>query len=195
MSTIVKQVINEQAFDDLLSENLKSKSKRHFTSAEVAIKAAKWLVGKDKRKVLDIGAGVGKFCFFGAHSTGGQFVGIEMRLKLAEIANDIFKQFDIQKAKVLHGNITDFNFSDFNAFYFYNPFQENLSQHLRLDSSVLLAREFYFIYSQHTCLQLASAPKGTRLVTYHGCNFELPQSYTCIQTEENEALKFWLKED
>jgi hypothetical protein len=186
-------IVNEQNFEAFLPKALQEKSGLFFTPERVAVVAANWLTGEDKRQVLDIGAGVGKFCLFGAHHTGCKFVGIEMRRELVNVAARVFDHFGVQNASVLHGNITDFGFADFSAFYFYNPFEENLVPELKLDDSILLAQDFYHIYTQHTWLQLSAAPKGTRLATYHGSNFNVPMSYSCIETHANGKLRFWTK--
>src|ERR1043165_7334021 len=187
-------LLNEENFEVFLPKILQKKSRLFFTPESVAIMAAKWLTGEDKRQVLDIGAGVGKFCLFGAYHTKCKFVGIELRQKLVEVAEKSFDHFGVQNAHMVHGNITDFQFSEFSAFYFFNPFEENLAPQLRLDNSILLAQDFYHIYTQHTCLQLAAAPKGTRLATYHGSNFDVPISYKCVEVNVNDKLKFWVKD-
>jgi tRNA1(Val) A37 N6-methylase TrmN6 len=83
--------LDEDAFNLLLPEKIMVKSKRFFTPASIAIQAAKWLSGDDNRNILDIGAGVGKFCLFGAMHTKSNITGIEMRPHLVEIAKDVFR--------------------------------------------------------------------------------------------------------
>jgi len=195
MSAETKLKLNEETFNMLLPGNIKAKSKRFFTPADVAIKAAKWLSGNDRRKILDIGAGVGKFCVFGACHTQSEFFGIEMRKHLVEIAENIFEVFDVKNAKIINRNITDFQFfSDFAAFYIYNPFHENIVPYLRMDDSILLSPDFYGIYMQHTRSQLARAQIGTRLATYHGLNMEVPVTYRKVEEHNGGDLKFWIKE-
>lgn len=194
MSILIEPNLTEEAFEELLPEKLQSKSKCFFTPAEVAIEAAKWLSGKDKRKVLDIGAGVGKFCLFGARHTGAQFLGIEYRKELVEIANSMFNLFGVKNARVIHKNIIDFDFSDFKAFYYYNPYGENLARHLRLDDSQTLSERNYYLFMEYTLKELSKAPRGTRLVTYYGSEMMLPQNYVCIKMFMHHNLKFWIKE-
>jgi SAM-dependent methyltransferase len=186
--------LDEDAFNLLLPEKIMVKSKRFFTPAGIAIQAAKWLSGNDKRDILDIGAGVGKFCLFGAMNTESNFTGIEMRPHLVEIAEDMFRYFGVKKAKIIQGNITDFQFTEFNSFYLYNPFHENIVPYLRMDDSILLSEDFYCVYIQHTRSQLAMAQIGTKLVTYHGGNLEVPTSYKKVEEFFGGDLKFWIKE-
>ena len=42
--------------------------------------------------------------------------------------------------------------------------------------------------------QLDKAKKGTRLVTYHGNNFEVPNSYKKENEAFNGTLKLWVKQ-
>lgn len=186
--------LDEDAFDLLLPEKIMMKSKRFFTPASIAIQAAKWLSGSDNRNILDIGAGVGKFCLFGALNTNSNFTGIEMRSHLVKIAEDVFRYFGTKNAKIIHGNITEFQFGEFTAFYLYNPFHENIVPFLRMDDNILLSEDFYCIYIQHTRAQLATAKIGTRLATYHGCNSEVPASYKMVDKFYGGDLKFWIKE-
>lgn len=185
--------LDEDAFNLLLPEKIMMKSKRFFTPASIAIHAAKWLSGDDNRNILDIGAGVGKFCLFGAMNTKSNITGIEIRPHLVEIAKDMFRYFGVKNAKMVHGNITDFEFKGFTAFYMYNPFHENIVPFLRMDDNIMLSEDFYCVYMQHTRAQLAIAPMGTRLVTYHGGNLEVPTSYKKVEEFNGGNLKFWIK--
>ena len=186
--------LDEDAFNLLLPEKIMLKSKRFFTPVSIAIESAKWLSGDDNRNILDIGAGAGKFCLFGAMNTKSNIVGIEIRPHLVEIAENIFRYFGVKNARMIHGNITEFQFTEFNAFYIYNPFHENIVPFLRMDDTILLSEDFYCVYIQHTRSQLAIAQIGTRLVTYHGGNLEVPTSYKKVEEFYGGNLKFWIKE-
>jgi predicted RNA methylase len=185
--------IEEELFHEFLPVDLRRKSARFFTPRHIAIQSALWLSGKDHRKILDIGAGVGKFCFYGACHTQSQFFGIEIRPRLVKIAEKLFTDFNVKNAKVVHGNITDFDFSEFSAFYYYNPFQENLVPDLRMDDAVMLSPQFYHVYRSYAYAQLNNAKKGARLVTFYGNNFDIPLSYRIIKQFEGGGLKYWVK--
>jgi hypothetical protein len=188
-------MLTDEQFHALLPKAVKDKASRFFTPGDIAIQAAKWLSGTDERTVFDIGAGVGKFCLYGAHHTKSRFTGIEMRAHLVKISEDLFKHFNIKNAEIIHGNITDYQFSDYDAFYFFNPFQENIVPDLRMDDSMPLARRFFYIYKQHTYLQLSRAKKGTRLVTYHVTNYDVPNSFKVTEEFEDGELKYWTKQE
>jgi hypothetical protein len=55
--------IKDKDFDGIYPASIRAMSGQHFTEIEVAIKAAELLVTKPKQNILDIGCGVGKFCF------------------------------------------------------------------------------------------------------------------------------------
>ncbi len=194
MSKDVALELNEETLESILPKKVKDKSRRFFTPIDLAVQSAKWLSGDDNRNVLDIGAGIGKFCLCGAYHTKSKYYGIEMRPHLVRIAQTLFKTFGVNNAEMLQGNVMDFNFSDFKAFYFYNPFHENLFTFLRMDDSIMLSAELYKLYLEHTRAQFAMAKKGTRLVTFHGNNYEVPPAYKLTEEFRGGDLKFWIKE-
>lgn len=187
--------LNDEIINSLLPKKIREKSRRFFSPIDLAVQSAKWLSGEDCRNVLDIGAGIGKFCLCGAFHTKSNFVGIEMRSHLVKIARKLFKSFGLENAKMLEGSVTDFQFSEYKAFYFYNPFHENLFTFLRMDDSVLLSEQLYKDYLEHTRTQLSLAEKGSRLVTYHGNNYEIPPDYKIVQEFRGGDLKYWIKEN
>jgi hypothetical protein len=195
MKETTRRKLDDATFNKCLPENIRAKSVRFFTPKEVAIQSAKWLSGDDNRRILDIGAGVGKFCLFGAYYTKSEFLGIEIRHHLVDIAEKIFDLFNVTNAKIIRGNILDFQFSDYDAFYLYNPYHENIVPFLRMDDTVLLSQEIYHACTKHTMSQLARAKPGTRLVTYFGTNFDVPSSYRIVEEFNGGILKYWIKTD
>lgn len=189
-----KIVLTEDVFSDLLPQYLQDRSKRFLTPIDIAEKATQWLTEDGTKRILDIGAGVGKFCIAGANFSDSYFFGIEYRPSLAKIANELIIKFGLDNAIVQHGDVTEIDFLHFNAFYMYNPFFENLVPSLRLNNEVELTMPMYTYYFKHTEEKLNKTKSGTRLVTYHGNNFEIPDSFTKIKETENGLLKLWIKE-
>jgi hypothetical protein len=188
-----KLELTEESFNNCLPDYLKSRSKRFFTPFDVAKTATEWLTEDGKKRILDIGAGIGKFCIAGASCSDSFFCGIEYRPSLAKIANELILKFDIANAMVQNSDVTEIDFENFDAFYLYNPFQENLTPGLRLNNEVDLNSALYVYYFNHTEEKLARVKSGTRLVTYHGCNFEVPTSFTKIKVSKDNTLKLWIK--
>ncbi len=186
------QEVNDEDFDLLFPEQMREAAAFHFTPVEIAKVAANFLVEKQGIKVLDIGAGAGKFCLIAAALTKGHFTGIEQRAKLVEVAQDLAKQYKLTNTNFLHGNIASLNFADFNAFYIFNPFMEHRTPNESLDTDLKTDRELYFLYSDFVKGQLERMPSGTRLVTYFSHGDEIPDNYVKVGGNEDAKLRFWL---
>jgi len=146
--------VEDDLFNTLYPLRIKKLSERHWTSVEVAKLAADYLLDKPNCKVLDIGSGAGKFCLIGAASTKGRFYGVEQREKLVKLSQRIAKTHQINNVEFLHSNITQISFSNYNAFYFYNPFYENIDDSFLIDNKIVLDEKLYFTYSKYVENQL-----------------------------------------
>lgn len=91
-----------------------------------------------RHRVLDVGCGPGKFCVIGAATTKGVFTGIEQRGELVGIARNLIDRSGIPRVQIVHGNITTVDFTDYDAFYIFNPFEENVRQAYQIDATVEL---------------------------------------------------------
>ncbi|MEN5436696.1 methyltransferase domain-containing protein [Sphingobacterium faecium] len=185
--------VEDSAFDDLYPTNIKILGQRHWTPVDVAKKAAKYLVQHPKDKILDIGAGAGKFCLVGAACTEGMFYGVEQRESLVEISNGIAQKHQIDNVEFIHANINQISFSDYDAFYFYNSFYENIDTTCPIDHSILPNQELYHIYTEYLRQQLKQLPIGTRIVSYWSGWDEIPTSFDLEQTACRGLLNFWKK--
>lgn len=186
------QVIDDEVFDQLFPQHIRSAAAFHFTPVEIVKAAADFLVEKEGVKVLDVGAGAGKFCLIGAALTGGHFTGIEQRTSLVEIAQQLALKYDLVNTKFIHGNMTDLHFSDFNAFYIFNPFMEHRTS-ADLDDYLKTDPALYDLYSNFVKDQLDRMPVGTRLVTYFSHGDEVPESYLRVGGDEDAKLRFWVR--
>lgn len=183
----------DDRFDLMFPPEIRELSDRHWTPVKVARRAAEFLVSEPGTRVLDIGCGPGKFCIVGALATAGRFTGVEQRLRLFEVARSTVEQAKIPNAEIIHGNVTEMNFSNFDAFYLFNPFEENLETMMKIDALVNLSSELYEKYTEYVARQLTLAPLGTRLVTYCGSCEEVPLGYECLDASLDQGLKFWEK--
>jgi type I restriction-modification system DNA methylase subunit len=185
------KTMTEENFSRLLPTYLQRVSKLYFTPIHIAKIAAQWLTESGKQKILDIGAGVGKFCIAAAKHTDSHFYGIEYRLSLVNLANELINHYDVPNATILHNDVVDVDFSDYDAFYLYNPFYENLIPSKRLNNEVELASSRYRHYLSYTENQLHKTRSGTRLVTFHGNNLEIPGSFVQLKEAEDGLLQLW----
>ncbi|MHB1078908.1 MAG: class I SAM-dependent methyltransferase [Prosthecobacter sp.] len=183
----------DHEFDQHYPDHIREQSACHWTPTDVCQMAAQMLVEKPGTRVLDIGCGPGKFCAIGATTTLGHFTGVEQRSRLVKAARDLLERLRITRAEIVHGNITTISFAAFDAFYLFNPFEENILPMLRIDHDVEMESRLYDDYTLHVQQQLEQKPLGTRIVTYYGSCAEVPECYTCVKTAYDGTLKLWLK--
>ena len=180
----------DDRFDLMFPPEIRELSRVHWTPVSVARQAAEFLVRRPGTKVLDVGCGPGKFCMVGALMTDGVFTGIEQRRHLCELAMARIRQVGLHNANILHGNVAHLDFSGFDAFYLFNPFEENLEESLKIDGSVPLSAALFDHYAEHVARELTKAPLGTRVVTYCGECGEVPVGYECVATSRDFSLTF-----
>jgi len=196
MASIVRRIPDDR-FDRAFPPRWRACSARHWTPVEVAVCAALWFAESGARRILDVGSGVGKMCIIGALATDLEFVGVEHRASLVEAAREAAELFSVgDRASFAHASVDGFDASGFDAFYFYNPFGENLHVPSEsLDSSVELGHERYMRDVRHAKEMLRDAPVGTRVVTYHGFGGRVPKGYFLDRAERigTDALRLWVK--
>ncbi len=184
---------SDAEFDRIFPDPIRETSECHWTSVEVCRHAANWLVTGPETRVLDVGCGPGKFCAIGAASTRGHFTGVDHRRKLCRTARDVIRHHKIPRVQILHANVTEVAFNCFDAFYFFNPFEENLVPVLKIDDDVPVQFEFYDRYVNYARRELANVRLGTRVVTFWGDCDEIPPCYDCVETAFNGELRLWIK--
>lgn len=185
--------VEDSTFNKLYPIHINELAGNHWTPVAVARMAAEYLAEKPNTKVLDIGAGVGKFCLVGAAATKGKFIGVEQRASLTRISKKIADKYNIANVEFIHSNINEISFSDYDAFYFFNSFYENIDTLSVIDDTVIADKDLYFTYSDYVKEQLDKTPAGTRLVTYWSKWDEVPGSFNLIATDFNGLLNFWEK--
>jgi hypothetical protein len=185
--------VPDKEFDSIYPERIRKLSKRHWTSVSVAKLVSEFLVERPDTRVLDIGSGVGKFCMVGATYTRAHFVGVEQRADLVEISNKLTESYDIQNVKFIHSNITSIQLRNYDAFYFFNSFHENIAAYGQIDDSVNGDVRLYDLYSIFIYEQFSSLPVGTRVVTYHSGSEIIPGTFRLIYSLKKGLLNFWQK--
>lgn len=185
--------VKDAVFNKIYPPNIQVVADRHWTPVAVAKMAAKYLVEKPGTKVLDIGAGAGKFCLVGAAATEGFFYGVEQRSSLTKISKKIAVRHNIANVEFIHSNIDKINFSEYEAFYFFNSFFENVDTLNPIDDTILPDSDLYHTYSDYVKEQLNKTPVGTRLVTYWSKWDEIPTNFEFVDSACNGFLSFWKK--
>lgn len=189
--------VSDDEFDAVYPAAIRAVSFRHWTPVRVGRRAAQLLteIGGATR-VLDVGAGPGKFCIVGALSTGASYTGVEQRLGLVEAAVAAGLRFGADRARVVHANLLDFDCSGFDGFYFYNPFREQIEiDEYPIDEKVERSQTSFKSYIATTIAALIRAPVGTAAVTFHGFGGRMPPQYRKVISEEilGGELALWVR--
>ncbi|MBT1710770.1 class I SAM-dependent methyltransferase [Fulvivirgaceae bacterium PWU5] len=180
-------------FDAIYPDHIRQLARKHWTPISVAKAAAQFLVSRRGIKVLDIGSGVGKFCMVGAALTHGHFTGVEQRSELVELSRMLSASYGLTNTNYINANIISIDFRDYNGFYLYNSFFENMDPRNSIDKTISLSAGFYTTYGAHTSNKLSSLPSGVRLATYFTDEWIVPTNFELIDTLFKGNLKLWEK--
>jgi SAM-dependent methyltransferase len=175
--------VTDFQFDQIYPTEIRALSKTHWTPVEVAIRAAELLVRDSATRVLDVGSGSGKFCLVGALSSPGQFTGVEQRDHLVGVARQAAQELKLASVEFVENNMTELDWANYDAFYLFNPFYENIMKVIRIDEAVSLNLDKYNRYIEAVRTKLRLRPPGTQVATYHGFGGEMPPGYGCIVRE------------
>jgi SAM-dependent methyltransferase len=184
---------SDAAFDRMYPEHFQLLSLKHWTPLAIARKAAEFLAEPDAR-VLDIGSGIGKFCLAaGYHFPETFFYGVEQRHELIYHAEEAKGYTQLSNVNFIYANITQVNFKEFDHFYFYNSFYENIDLDNQIDNTIEMSESLYTYYTKYLFKALDQKTSGTRLVTFHISGEEVPSSYKLADIACNGLMKMWIK--
>lgn len=184
-------------FDAIYPARIRLISPRFWTPVAVARRAAILLRVAGARRVLDVGAGVGKFVLAAASEAADlDFVGVEQRAHLVEIAKSARLKLGLPNASFRVGDVTTMSWDGFDAFYFFNPLAENLYlEGSRIDDQVELNKKRFVRDALRVERDLRAAPLGSLALTYHGLSGRIPACYeleTC-EPAGSDWLRLWAK--
>jgi SAM-dependent methyltransferase len=180
----------DQAFDALVPLGLRHLSNLHWTPIGVATQAAKLLAPERGVRVLDVGAGIGKLCTIGALSTQARWFGIEQQEVLVTAAEHLARSFGVEdRTTFMLGDAFSISWSEFDALYFFNPFELPLFPTAPNDSFRVAITE--------TERRLRDLRAGTRVVTLHGFGGTMPPCFELLRHERISAsdgdLACWVR--
>lgn len=187
---------SDAEFDRAYDEKIRELSEQHWTPVRVAARAAHLLTRAGATRVLDVGSGVGKFCIVGALATGAEFVGVERRGYLVEIAEQTALRFGADRATFVHASVDSFSFDGFNGVYLYNPFYEQIAKLLiQIDGTIEQSALAYVHFIRSTISKLAAMAPPVAVVTYNGFGGAMPPEYEVLGREPagNDQLETWVK--
>jgi len=181
-------------FNKIYPSNIQALARRHWTPLDIARKAANFLASKNNVRILDIGSGVGKFCLSAAfYEPKAFFYGVEQRRNLISYAERAKEILTLKNVSFINGNFTQLDFTNYDNFYFYNSFYENLAYTDKIDDSIDYSGELFNYYNRYLFKQLEQKPAGTKLVTFRSLDDEVPPGYHVVNSEMDSLLKFWIK--
>lgn len=184
----------DEQFNYLYPGPIRLLAPKHWTPLHITQRIVRHLTPAENARILDIGSGVGKFCLMAAwHMPSAFFTGVEQRKGLVSHACTAQAILRLKNVEFIHGNFTRLDFDNYDHFYFYNSFYENLADTEKIDDSIAYSPELYDYYSRYLYSRLDERPAGTRLVTYHSLEAEIPPSYHLVEAQVNDLLKFWIK--
>ena len=184
---------SDNTFDAALSKSTQGHSYIHWTPIEVIKTAVDWLGTGSANRILDIGAGVGKFCIIGSMNSLAHFTGVEIRENLVEEAIRLKSELNLSNVEFIHSDIKSIDFSNFTSFYFYNPFCELMALSGAIDDQIQFNEEKYSYYQDFVVDQLKRTPKGTKLVTYCSPDLDVSVDFDLKDMYFEGLLQLWVK--
>lgn len=189
------QLVVDRVFDEIYPSTVRRASSIHWTPVDVAMRVTKLLAVEPNATILDVGAGVGKFCIVAAALVPGLRVrGVEHRAHFVDVAREAATKVGVS-VDFDHGTLDAQDPAKVDGVYLFNPFAENLSAiEDRLDDSVELNEDRYWKDVEITERFLRAARTGTRVVTYCGWGGSMPPEYELVRREARAGnIELWIK--
>ena len=185
---------SDAEFDALFPVPIRNLSGLHWTPLNVVQTAAEFLAPDASAHIIDIGAGVGKFCIAASLYSKGAFIGIEQKKNLVIAGNKVISQLGLQNVSLIHANFVSLDIIGYTGIYYYNSFHENLLPVDNMDNDdAKRSVALYDLYIAHFKCQLDAMPRGTRLATYWSSISEIPGHYKLKDIRCNDLLKLFIK--
>lgn len=187
--------VQNKQLDALYPPAIRALSASYWTPLPVALRAVQMLVRAPGDRVLDIGSGVGKLCGVGAVVTRGVFHGVEQRAELVRIAREFVHLLGTVRASFTHGSFEQMTARDYDAFYLFNPFEENEDRSLAASDRQEFPGDDWFHDDVRRAQEfLSEAKTGARVVTYNGISGPLPECYQRVERVSMRCeLELWVK--
>lgn len=182
-------------FNSLYPPAIQRLARRHWTPLEATRLAVEFLAPTDGARILDIGSGAGKFCLSAAYFTpAALFYGVEQRKNLVEHAEAAKNTLGLGNVFFVQGNFAQLDLRQFDHFYFYNSFYENLKGTPKIDFNIPFSKALYNYYDCLLFEKLEEMPAGTRVVTRCSWEDKVPASFRVVKRDFDQMLQFHIKE-
>jgi SAM-dependent methyltransferase len=173
-------VVSDETFDAVFPEDVRHLSERHWTPLEVVSEVVRMLAPDPAQRILDVGAGAGKFCLAAALAAPGAWYGVEHDRALVRAAYGAARRLGVaDRAYFVHGDLDSIDWTQFDAFYLFNPIDSAISQRASLSAF----ERYALVRGAVSRIQarLAVLPPGTRVVTFHGFGGEMPPGFELVE--------------
>jgi SAM-dependent methyltransferase len=187
------RAITDGDWDRVYSRQYRSLSPAHWTPVSVARRAAVMLSRGPNTRILDVGAGVGKFCMVAALTAPGIFVGVERRGEMVDVARSLACRARVSDVRFVHGHAEQLDWSNFDGFYLYNPFGELRWTDDVEGPTLSVERGEYERLVSLVADRLSETREGTRVVTFHGFGGVMPPCFRLVLREHHgsDSLECW----
>jgi SAM-dependent methyltransferase len=189
------EAVTDEEFDlEVFPDWAQPPSRIHWTPVAVARFLARLLSAHGANRILDVGSGVGKFCLVGALTSPASFLGIEQRPHFVQAARAAAARLELQRCTFTLGNMTALDWSEFDAYYLYNPFAEHRMA-FPIDDTIQRSTKRYRKYVRFVEEELVKVPAGKLLATYHGFGGSPPAGWTQLRNEAcgSGRIELWRK--
>lgn len=191
-----REPVSDEAFDSLLSELPRKKSRTYWSCVEASQAAARLLREAGATRVLDGGSGAGKFTTIAALDHDRRVWGVERRPELVEESRRLARTLGAD-VEIFEGTLDRVQAALFDGFYFFNPFGEYVADDEdRYDQAAPRSFDAYIRDARLVERWLRAAPQGTAMVTYNGLGGRIPVSYRvkCTLHVRDDTMRLWVKE-
>ena len=191
-----REEVSDEAFDSLLTELPRKKSRTYWSSVEAAQTASRLLREAGATQVLDAGSGVGKFCAIASLDSNHRVWGVERRGELVFESRRLAQTLGAEVV-ITEGTLDVIDPSAFDGFYFFNPFGEYVAaDEDRYDMGSPRSFDAYIRDARLVERWLRAAPVGTAMVTYNGLGGRIPVSFRVKRTTHvrDDTMRLWVKE-
>ncbi len=189
------EAVEDEAFDLLLGEQPRARSRQHWSSLEVILAAVEQFTQAGAQRVLDVGAGAGKFCAVASLVTGRRVYGVERRPALVREARELARRLGAD-VEIDEGTLETVRPRRFDGFYFFNPFGEYVAaEEDRYDADFPRSFAGYVRDARLVERWLLDAAVGTAMVTYNGLGGRIPSCFEVQHAERvrKDVLRLWVK--
>lgn len=179
----------DECFDLFLPARLRAVSYRFWTPLDVTRRCAAWFEEVGIRSIVDIGAGVGKFCIVGALTSSCFFLGIEQRPRFARVARELARLLSVaDRVTILDGQFGKVPLPQADCYYLFNPFEENLFPiQEALDGDVELSPARFRRDLRAFRSLVATSPIGTYFLSYNGIGGVLPDCLDQVRVDHGAS--------